>query len=86
MWGDGWGGGDRQLCKQVAGAITVPEAGAAAVTIPLAAAPAAGVGAEARAFSPNTVSAEEALIARESRCGRTRSMGVPPGKTSMFCP
>src|SRR5712672_2611468 len=75
-----------RLCGQVAGAITVSVARAAGATIPLAEAPAAEVGAEAHVFCANNVSAERALIARECRRGRTRSMGVPPGKTSMFCP
>jgi len=84
MWGDGWGGGDRRHCKSIDGAITVTEAGVAVVTIQTAQALAAGVGAEAHVFSPNYVSAQEALIARESPRGRTRSMGVPPDKTSVF--
>jgi len=84
MWGDGWGGGDRRHCKWIDGAITVTEAGAAVVTLQTAEALASGVGAGAHVFSPNNVSAQEALIARESPRGRTREVSVPPGKTSVF--
>jgi hypothetical protein len=82
--GGGGGGGDRRHCKKVADAVIVTEAGAAVATIRMAEALAAGVGAEAHVFSPNNVSAQEALIAPECRCGQTRSLRVAPDKTSVF--